>query len=74
MPVFSNSEVKAFSTSVSLGDNFTIEVTELKQKGIALEEEQEKELFPGYNIRIAWIPPESTTGVWIELVDALSHP
>jgi methylmalonyl-CoA/ethylmalonyl-CoA epimerase len=55
-------------------DNYDVEVNDLKKKGIALEEEQARELYPGYTIRIAWVPPESTTGVWIELVDELSHP
>ena len=55
-------------------DNFDAEVKALKDKGFAVEEEETKTLFPGHTLRLAWIPPRDTRGVWIELVDSASVP
>lgn len=32
------------------------------------------EFFPGFTLRMAWLPPEYTHGCWIELVDWKSPP
>ena len=55
-------------------DNFDTDVKTLKEKGFAVEEEVTTGLFHGYMLRLAWLPPEDTQGVWIELVDLASVP
>jgi methylmalonyl-CoA/ethylmalonyl-CoA epimerase len=55
-------------------ESFDAEVKALKEKGFAVEEEEIKTLFPGYTLRLAWLPPKDTQGVWIELVDSASVP
>jgi methylmalonyl-CoA epimerase len=55
-------------------ESFDLEVERLKGKGFPVEEEEIKTLFPGYNVRLAWLPPRDTRGVWIELVDSASLP
>ena len=50
-------------------DNYDQEVRNLKEKGVALEEEMSHA-----NFRLAWVPPESPSGVWVELVDMLAIP
>jgi len=55
-------------------ERFDAEVEELKGKGFRVEEEEIKALFPGHTVRLAWLPPRDTRGVWIELVDSASVP
>ncbi len=55
-------------------DDFDAEVKALREKGIAVEEEIQPSVHPGYALRLAWIPPEEGNGVWIELVDVKSLP
>jgi catechol 2,3-dioxygenase-like lactoylglutathione lyase family enzyme len=62
-----------FGLSVFVSD-FDSEVKSLRQKGVAVEEETQATVHPGYPLRLAWIPPEEAHGVWIELVDAESLP
>ena len=49
-------------------DDFDNEVNAWKEKGYIVEEEMAG-AFEGPPFRLAWISPESTTGVWIELAD-----
>jgi methylmalonyl-CoA/ethylmalonyl-CoA epimerase len=55
-------------------DDFDAKVKALKEKGLAVEEEEAKNLFPGHTVRLAWLPSEISGGFWIELVDVLSLP
>jgi methylmalonyl-CoA/ethylmalonyl-CoA epimerase len=55
-------------------DEFDKDVRALKEKGFAVEETEAKDLYPGYTIRLAFLRPEETRGVWIEYVDSASHP
>ena len=55
-------------------DDFDTEVKTLKDKGFTLEEYEEKAMFAGHTLRLAWLKPEDTYGVWIELVDEKSAP
>jgi methylmalonyl-CoA/ethylmalonyl-CoA epimerase len=55
-------------------DDFDADVKALRRKGVAVEVEEAKDLFPGYTLRMAWIRPADTRGVWIELADATSVP
>lgn len=55
-------------------EDFDAEVKSFKAKGFPVQEEEAKNLFPGYTVRLAWLPPEATRGHWIELVDAASVP
>jgi catechol 2,3-dioxygenase-like lactoylglutathione lyase family enzyme len=55
-------------------DDFDAEVKALKEKGIAVEEEVQPNVHPGYTLRLAWVPPQDGNGVWIELVDVNSLP
>ena len=62
-----------FGLSVFI-DDFDAEVKALRKKGVTVEEEVQATVHPGYPLRLGWIPPEETHGVWIELVDADSLP
>ena len=53
-------------------DDFDSEVNAWKEKGCVVEEERAG-AFEGPGFRLAWIAPESTTGVWIELADNAGH-
>jgi methylmalonyl-CoA/ethylmalonyl-CoA epimerase len=54
-------------------DDFDAEVKALREKGYEVEEETKPMM--GYNTKLAFLPPEKTKGVWIELVDSASiHP
>jgi catechol 2,3-dioxygenase-like lactoylglutathione lyase family enzyme len=55
-------------------DDFDAEVKALREKGIAVEEEVQPNVHPGYTLRLAWVPPQDGNGVWIELVDVNSLP
>ena len=55
-------------------ESFDAEVKALKDKGFTVEEEETKTLFPGHTLRLAWLPPKETRGVWIELVDSTGVP
>jgi methylmalonyl-CoA epimerase len=54
-------------------DDFDNEVKALKEKGYEVQEE-EAHISEGNPFRLAWIPPTSTTGLWIELADAAAIP
>ena len=62
-----------FGLSVFI-DDFDAEVKALKEKGVTVEEETQAAVHPGYPLRLGWIPPEESGGVWIELVDTQSLP
>lgn len=49
-------------------DDFDAELKGWKEKGAVIEEELAHS-FDGPPFRLAWIAPESTTGVWIEMCD-----
>ena len=55
-------------------DNFGGDVKELREKGLTVEIEEDKEAFPGYMLRMAWLQPKDTRGLWIELADSSSVP
>lgn len=55
-------------------DDFEARIEALKEKGAAVEEEEAKNLFPGYRVKLAWLPSEIAGGFWIELVDIGSLP
>jgi catechol 2,3-dioxygenase-like lactoylglutathione lyase family enzyme len=56
-------------------DDYDNEMKALKEKGVRFEEETQKDLFPDYPFRVAWVPPEEIhTGIWIEFVDATALP
>jgi catechol 2,3-dioxygenase-like lactoylglutathione lyase family enzyme len=55
-------------------DDFDNEVRKLRQGGVTVEEETQAAVHPGYPLRLGWIPPEQSHGVWIELVDTSSLP
>ena len=54
-------------------DDFDADIKGLKAKGFPLEEETVA-IFPGVQFRIAWLPPQSTKGVWIEIADKAAIP
>jgi hypothetical protein len=62
-----------FGLSVFI-DDFDAEIKELRKSGVTVEEETQASVHPGYPLRLGWIPPEQSFGVWIELVDARSLP
>ena len=49
------------------------EVGALKEKGYTVEEE-EAHISPEHPFRLAWLSPEATPGVWIELADMAAIP
>lgn len=55
-------------------DSFDTEVSLLKEKGYKVEEETNTKISAGYAVKLAWLSGKETTGVWIELVDASTHP
>lgn len=55
-------------------DDFDSDVKALRKKGFTVEVEEAKDLFPGYTLRMAWLRPADTRGVWIELADSKSVP
>jgi methylmalonyl-CoA/ethylmalonyl-CoA epimerase len=54
-------------------DDFDAEISALKEKGFQMEEEVAR-VFPGHEFRIAWLQPQSTHGVWIEIADKAALP
>jgi catechol 2,3-dioxygenase-like lactoylglutathione lyase family enzyme len=54
-------------------EDFDKEIRQLKEKGVAVEEEVIS-IFPDRPFRIAWVPPSEGQGVWLELVDAEALP
>jgi len=54
-------------------EDFDTRVKSLKAKGYTIEEE-ESNIDPEHKFRLAWIPPESPNGFWIELVDMKAVP
>lgn len=63
----------AFHISVFTED-YDKEVKQLKEKGCPVEENVLSKLFPGFKVRLSFVPPEWAEGVWIELVDVTSLP
>jgi methylmalonyl-CoA/ethylmalonyl-CoA epimerase len=55
-------------------EDYDREVDALRRKGYPIEEDIVTDLDPGYQIRIAWVPPEDTGGYWLELIDVASVP
>jgi methylmalonyl-CoA/ethylmalonyl-CoA epimerase len=55
-------------------DDFDTRIRALREKGFTPEEEVVDDLFPGYVVKLAWLKPEETKGVWIEFVDKESLP
>lgn len=53
-------------------EDYDTEIRRLKEKGYKLEEESF--LFLGSKARLAFLVPEQTKGVWIEIVDMASVP
>jgi len=54
-------------------DDFEKRVSEAKKNGIPVEEEMGF-LFPEHPFKLAWLPPSSPQGIWIELVDMADVP
>lgn len=54
-------------------DDFDRKIQVLKEKGFKPEEETAM-ISPERPFRLAWLPPRSTLGVWIELVDMAAVP
>ena len=54
-------------------EDFDKEVRALKEKGFTVEEEV-AHISPEHQFRLAWLSPESTSGVWIELADMAAIP
>ncbi|MFC2045338.1 VOC family protein [Chloroflexota bacterium] len=55
-------------------DDFDTDVKRVREKGFNIEVEETKDLFPGYTLRMAWVPPKDARGVWIEFADSTSVP
>lgn len=55
-------------------DDYDNDIKRLKEKGYAVEEEVTRSLFPGHAMRLAWLTPKSTDGIWIEIFDLASVP
>jgi methylmalonyl-CoA/ethylmalonyl-CoA epimerase len=56
-------------------DDFDKRIADLKKKGFTPEEtEVAGEILPGAKVKIAFLHPEETRGVWIEFVDASAMP
>jgi methylmalonyl-CoA epimerase len=53
-------------------EDFDKKVRALKQKGYTVEEEM-AHVAPEHPFKLAWLSPESTRGVWIELADMATH-
>lgn len=53
--------------------DFDKDVGALKEKGFMVEEEV-AHISPEHPFRLAWLPPESTQGVWLELADMAAIP
>jgi methylmalonyl-CoA/ethylmalonyl-CoA epimerase len=54
-------------------EEFDKEIEVWKEKGYKAEIETAN-IFPDHPFRLAWLSPESTSGVWIELSDAAALP
>ena len=54
-------------------EGYNTEISTLREKGYTVIEEEGK-AFPEQTIRLAWLPPESTGGPWVELVDITTIP
>jgi methylmalonyl-CoA/ethylmalonyl-CoA epimerase len=56
-------------------EDYDAEVAKLKEKGYKPEEEVVTEIAPSLPpLRMAWLPPEGTKGVWVEVADVASIP
>lgn len=54
--------------------DYSAEVKRLRAKGHKVEEEVTRDLFAGYAVKLAWLPPQETNGVWVEITDLASLP
>lgn len=55
-------------------DDFDAEIERLKERGAALEEATQPDIFPDHTLRLAWVLPEERLGCRVELVDRESLP
>ena len=55
-------------------DDFDNEVKTLRQRGVTVKDETVANVHAGYPLRLGWVSPEQSHGVWLELVDARSLP
>jgi len=55
-------------------DDYDKRISELRKKGFTVEEWRDENLFPGHTLRMGWLQPKDTHGVWIEFVDATAIP
>ncbi len=51
-------------------EDFDAKVKELKEKGYSLQRQDVQVPFPPNRIRLAWLAPKDTRGIWIEIIDA----
>lgn len=54
-------------------NDYDSDIKALKAKGYKLEEETATQS-PGNSVRMAWLPPEATGGIWIEIFDKIITP
>lgn len=54
-------------------DDYDAEVGVLKEKGYPVEEVVAT-AFAGHEFRVAWLPPQSARGVWIEIAEKAAIP
>ena len=56
-------------------EEYDQEMKRLRENNVVFEEETQKDLFPDYPFRVAWVPPgQLHHGIWIELVDSKALP
>ncbi len=55
-------------------DEFEKDLAHIKNKGYTVEETRLRNMFPGYEAKIAWLQPKETHGIWIELCESQGHP
>jgi len=55
-------------------DNFDEEIRLLKDKNIDLLEQAHTQIFPGYTLQEAYLRPEVTKGLWIDIINARKAP
>jgi methylmalonyl-CoA/ethylmalonyl-CoA epimerase len=55
-------------------DDFDAEIAKIRQAGVKVTVEEQKELHAGYPFRMAWVPPDEAQGVWLEIVDVNALP
>lgn len=55
-------------------DEFDQDVEAWRSRGLTANVQEKSNVFPGFTVRAAWLPPQENHGIWIELVDATSVP